>query len=402
MNTRFKSALNKIQVEDELLENTEKYLREKLDNRQNEKIVYLNKGSEKQRKKLLVASVAAVFIIGALVGGYAFLNTPVAYMSIDINPSIELGINAFNRVVTAEGLNQDGQTVLEGQNIINRNLSKALELIINSAAEKKYIEDDGTSVISITVESNNKNKADDLSDVGERAVNRSMDKKRIAAIIYKNCSDLSLRREAKELGISPGKFKLIKRLQALDPSITVEDYKYAKVAEILQKLRELIDAADTDDPNLSKRKEEAIKALEDVLKRLEIAKERQAKLEEKKQNREREAAETQNECTDKRERKTEVQDGNIPRNKKRDNQDKALENNTDKQVKERETKETAKEQNNSVKAEDESNESKVSRNSDDKKDADNDSADITKKANTANTNPVGQNEKTENKINQKN
>ncbi len=402
MNTRFKSALNKIQVEDELLENTEKYLREKLDNRQNEKIVYLNKGSVKQRKKLLVASVAAVFIIGALVGGYAFLNTPVAYMSIDINPSIELGINAFNRVVTAEGLNQDGQTVLEGQNIINRNLSKALELIINSAAEKKYIEDDGTSVISITVESNNKNKADDLSDVGERAVNSSMDRKRIAAIIYKNCSDLSLRREAKELGISPGKFKLIKRLQALDPSITVEDYKYAKVAEILQKLRELIDAADTDDPNLSKRKEEAIKALEDVLKRLEIAKERQAKLEEKKQNREREAAETQNECTDKRERKTEVQDGNIPRNKKRDNQDKALENNTDKQVKERETKETAKEQNNSVNAEDESTESKVSRNSDDKKDADNDSADITKKAKTANTNPFGQNEKTENKINQKN
>ena len=79
-----------------------------------------------------------------------------------------------------------------------------------------------------------------------------------------------------------------------------------------------------------------------------------------------------------------------------------MENNTDKQVKERETKETAKEQNNSVKAEDESNESKVSRNSDDKKDADNDSADITKKANTATTNPVGQNEKTEKKINQKN
>ena len=138
MNTRFKSALNKIQVEDELLENTEKYLREKLDNRQNEKIVYLNKGSVKQRKKLLVASVAAVFIIGALVGGYAFLNTPVAYMSIDINPSIELGINAFNRVVTAEGLNQDGQTVLEGQNIINETYRKPWSLLSIRQLKKVY------------------------------------------------------------------------------------------------------------------------------------------------------------------------------------------------------------------------------------------------------------------------
>jgi hypothetical protein len=67
-----------------------------------------------------------------------------------------------------------------------------------------------------------------------------MSSKNIASVTYKDCSDLSLRTEAKEEGISPGKLKLIKAMQQLNPDITVDEYKEAKVSEIITEADDLI------------------------------------------------------------------------------------------------------------------------------------------------------------------
>ena len=194
MNTRFKSALDKVKAEDELVKKTAMYLRKNLKQQGTNKKFFT-------MKKLLVASVAAVFMTATFIGGNAILNTPVAYISLDINPSIELGINLFDKVVTAEGVNADGQTMLSENDVINTNLSEALERLVDSAAEKDYIKADGTTVVSITAESDNDKKAKNLTDVGEQAVNNAIEKSKINAIVYKDCSDLALRTEAKGLRI---------------------------------------------------------------------------------------------------------------------------------------------------------------------------------------------------------
>jgi hypothetical protein len=270
MNTHFKSALTKIEAEDEIVEKTEKYLRTKLENPNQGEIINLNRKS-RQMKKILVACVAAVFVIGAFISGYAYLKTPVAYISLDINPSVELGVNALNNVVTVEGVNQDGQAILEGKNIINTDIKDALDQLINSATKKSYINHDGTTVVSITAESNNQRKALDLTNIGEQAVNNSMTKNKVNAIVYRDCSDLSLRKEARKLGVSPGKLKLIKSLQALDPTITVEQFKDSKVSDIMLKVNELMNTIDTDndESELDDSQKEAIKNLKNVAKKAE-------------------------------------------------------------------------------------------------------------------------------------
>ena len=51
-----------------------------------------------------------VFLLGA--GGWVYL-TPTAYLSVDVNPSLELGINRFGTVVQVDAYNADGETLAQ-------------------------------------------------------------------------------------------------------------------------------------------------------------------------------------------------------------------------------------------------------------------------------------------------
>lgn len=267
MVTQFRAVLDRVKAEDELIEKTERYLRAKLENPASVENLYFIR-RERRMKKILAACIAAVLVIGVLAGGYTYLKTPVAYISLDINPSIELGINALNRVVSAEGANRDGRALLEGQKIISASLTDALDSLIGIAAQKNYISDDGTTVVSITAESNNRKRAQNLTNIGEQAVNKSIVRYKVRAVIYKDSADLSLRLEAKKEGVSSGKLKLIKSLQALEPSITVEQYKNSKVSDLLAKAKELVDAYETAD-ELNDSEKEAVENLKAIVDRAE-------------------------------------------------------------------------------------------------------------------------------------
>lgn len=267
MVTQFRAVLDRVKAEDELIEKTERYLRAKLENPASVENLYFIR-RERRMKKILAACIAAVLVIGVLAGGYTYLKTPVAYISLDINPSIELGINALNRVVSAEGANRDGRALLEGQKIISASLTDALDSLIGIAAQKNYISDDGTTVVSITAESNNRKRAQNLTNIGEQAVSKSIVRYKVKAVIYKDSADLSLRLEAKKEGVSSGKLKLIKSLQALEPSITVEQYKNSKVSDLLAKAKELVDAYETAD-ELNDSEKEAVENLKAIVDRAE-------------------------------------------------------------------------------------------------------------------------------------
>jgi hypothetical protein len=101
-------------------------------------------------------------------------------------------------------------------------------------------------VIALTAESENDETAAELQESSEEGAQEALDESETAAVVYTGCSDLELREEAKELGISPGKLKLIRLLQTLDPDITVDEYKEAKVRDIFARANELLEASGSD------------------------------------------------------------------------------------------------------------------------------------------------------------
>ena len=68
----------------------------------------------------------------ALAGGYRLYFSPTSIISIDINPSIELSVNRFDKVVAVEGLNEDGVTFAETLDVLYHDYQEAVEEIMAS------------------------------------------------------------------------------------------------------------------------------------------------------------------------------------------------------------------------------------------------------------------------------
>lgn len=75
---------------------------------------------QKRRKALhfakggrIAAIAACLALVACLIGGVADFLRPMAYVGIDVNPSVELTLNRFDIVVGTHALNDDGQQALD-------------------------------------------------------------------------------------------------------------------------------------------------------------------------------------------------------------------------------------------------------------------------------------------------
>ena len=203
-----------------------------------EKINYILGGIYMKRKIALVLSVLAISSLGGGVYAHA-KTTPVAYVSVDINPSIELSVNTFDQVISAEAYNEDGKKVLEDTNLVNSDVDDAVKNIITKAVSDGYIKEDGTSAVEITTATDKDNVATKLDESLKQIADKSLEENNIEATVETQNVALARRDEARTLGITPGKLNLIQKLQELDPTISVEDYKSSSVKDIQKKTKEL-------------------------------------------------------------------------------------------------------------------------------------------------------------------
>ena len=82
----------------------------------------LQRKQKKPRPKIwrmACAAAACLVVCLALAGGYRLYFSPTSIISIDINPSIELSVNRFDKVVAVEGLNEDGVTFAETLDVLS-------------------------------------------------------------------------------------------------------------------------------------------------------------------------------------------------------------------------------------------------------------------------------------------
>ncbi len=244
METIFREAMNRIHAKEELKRKTEDSL-----------IAYLNASPAVSpraakytvRQKAVAAACALVFVCAMSVAGATYYKTPASYLSLDINPSIELGINTFGRIVSATAYNSEGSTILNGQDIMDSDVKSAVHKLVKSAAQKGYVAKDGSTVISVTSETDNTATAAALEDAAAQGADSAVKAEGKTATINKDNIPLEKRSEAQKLAITPGKLSLIRKLQALDPSITVNEYKDCKVTDIIKKIDELNTEKPTND-----------------------------------------------------------------------------------------------------------------------------------------------------------
>jgi hypothetical protein len=162
------------------------------------------------RHFMVAASLLVVFIFA---GRFYLGQAPEAsaYMTIDINPSIELAVASDGKVVSGSGLNSDGEIIISKIKVKGLALPEAVELIIEQAIAENFLstEQDNVVLATITFE-NGESAAIDLESV-YGAIKGSMDSGGLDAEVIIKPVQSDVRQEAIKSGISTGRYLLLQK-----------------------------------------------------------------------------------------------------------------------------------------------------------------------------------------------
>ena len=184
----------------------------------------------------LAAAAACLVLLLTGVGGWACF-TPTSTVSVDVNPSLELRVNRFDRVVSVEGYNREGQALAEALDLTFLPCSSAVEQLLDSEDMAPYLSRDGAVTITVVG-----------SDQGQRE--RLLAALELTAAQHQGsyCCAYSTEEveSAHHLGLSYGKYGAYLELQALDPTITPEQVQQMSMREI-RALMERLSSGDSGD-----------------------------------------------------------------------------------------------------------------------------------------------------------
>ncbi|MEG0771961.1 hypothetical protein [Clostridium sp.] len=206
-------------------------------------------------KNKKIATVVAAVALAVGVSGAAYSYTaPQQYVSFDINPSVELTTNMFDKVIAVNPLNEDGIKILETLKLENKDVKDAVDMLTQAAIANGYLAEELQNEILVTVSSDNEEEATETeTELGE-VINEELTEENLeeTPVTTQNIN-LERHKEAARLGISPGKMNLIQKLQAVNPEINVEEYAKKPVKDIMKEIK-----------SIRKENKDAIDAIEEL------------------------------------------------------------------------------------------------------------------------------------------
>ena len=183
------------------------------------------------RRLLPVLACLLPLLIG---GGYWLWQTPVLAISIDINPSIELTVNRFNRVLDVEGYNEAGAQLADTLDVTRMDCIEAVDSILASEPIRRLIERE--AVVEITVVGEGGQQEAVLAGLESCTAGQSG--------IHCHAASAEAVAEAHALGLSYGKYRIYAELRRWDPTLTPEAAGAMTMRELRDRLAELQGEAD--------------------------------------------------------------------------------------------------------------------------------------------------------------
>lgn len=199
---------------------------------------YLQKPRKKRRALYAVIPAAACIVL--IIGIYAMINARVsATVYIDINPSIELRANVFDKVVSVKADNSDGEKVLDGMNLVGCDLDVAANAVLGSTVKHGYL-GKSKDVVLLSVESPDKEKAAKLSRDLSKSINDSLKSSLGSGTVLKQevSEDDELPTLAEKYNITVGKAYLIRQIVTLHPELKFDKLAKLSLRDMVNYLRQ--------------------------------------------------------------------------------------------------------------------------------------------------------------------
>ena len=200
-----------------------------------EVLIMKENNSKKISKKFIVtmAGAIAIIVLGSA-GAYAYY-TPVSYVSLDVNPSVEYSVNRFDRVLKAKGVNEDGKQLIEDLNLNGKSIDEAISQTVDTLIDDGYITDDGTGEIVIATSNDDPQKSEELASELKDTASEEIEEQGKTANIEAKAVGKKRVDEARELGVTPGKLNLVEKLKkssATPDEIDIQEWLNKPVKEI--------------------------------------------------------------------------------------------------------------------------------------------------------------------------
>ncbi len=182
------------------------------------------------------ASLAAMLVIMVGIGIFGSVQYNVKHVvsvvQLDVNPSIEIGINKKEEVVSAEGLNADGQEILSGMKLEGLDIYTATNAIIGSLLKHGYIDELSNSIL-LSVEDEDLERGSYLQEGLADEIDAILRSASLnASILSQYVDGNAVDAVSQEYGISHGKAALIEHIMDSNQKYTFEELSKLSVNEL--------------------------------------------------------------------------------------------------------------------------------------------------------------------------
>ncbi|PZE20763.1 anti-sigma-I factor RsgI family protein [Paenibacillus xerothermodurans] len=209
-----------------------------------EEIVYADQSPKWASPPIALRSAIAAAVVFCIVLAVSFsgkLGTSqvVAYVSMDINPSVEMGIDANEQVLELRGLNPDGTALVQAVDYEGKTLEEVTAALLDKAEQNALAAGSADIVIASTVIQetsavNDAQIADKLRQQVTNHLKKTHPDQADAYHVEAFAAPREIRSEASKSGVSMGKYSvyLYAKKQGID--VTVDELKTESIHQIIE------------------------------------------------------------------------------------------------------------------------------------------------------------------------
>ncbi|AUD65515.1 hypothetical protein BK011_07340 [Tenericutes bacterium MZ-XQ] len=175
--------------------------------------------------KFVLSFIAIFALVGIIVGCTTSAQAEDSYVTLDINPSVELIVSPRDKVIYANPLNEDAEILLVDLDLIGMDLEDAIDLIIETSIELGYIsaDEDTETYVSVSAINQDAELQERIKNRVKEHVNNAFQNKGLMGRAQDKGYQPEFIEEAEGYGVTPGFLFLAKEAVELSDGLLLED-----------------------------------------------------------------------------------------------------------------------------------------------------------------------------------
>lgn len=171
-------------------------------------------------KQMIAAAAVFVLMLTGTLCGIGFYNEAYESVYIDVNPSVEIVLNRFEKINDVIYHNEDAERVFSELDLEGKKVNDGICMIIDKLSDENYIKDEAEVFITAASEKNKELEAF-LEGIIATAKSYSDEKGYSASFSSQTMTKEEIK-EAHENGMSPARYKLIEFIKTFYPDFDEE------------------------------------------------------------------------------------------------------------------------------------------------------------------------------------